>query len=199
MTYKLTPLENDIKNLYLSMGIQRPDQVDMDDIAFKLDIWIHEWKFKSRARSFKGMHSILLDSRISDQEKWQDFGHELCHILNHEGNQINMPPAFLEFQEVKANNFAMHFCVPTFMILDAGIPCTWNQATLFVMETFNVTESFARKRLLHFNNQVIGFEFYEALRRQWRVEENKFTVSYTTTNKDYATSFFRKGYLNGEF
>lgn len=181
------------------MGIQRPDQVDIDDVAFKLDIWIHEWKFKSRARSFKGMHSILLDSRISDQEKWQDFGHELCHILNHEGNQIHMPPAFLEFQEVKANNFAMHFCVPTFMILDAGLPCTWNEATLFVMETFNVTESFARKRLLHFNNQVIGFEYYEALRRQWRVEENKFTVNYTTTNRDYATSFFRKGYLNGEF
>ncbi|MDD9312695.1 ImmA/IrrE family metallo-endopeptidase [Cytobacillus firmus] len=199
MKYQLTPLENDIKNLYLTMGIYRPDQIDLEDIAFKLDIWLHEAKFKSRARSYKGMHTIVIDSRISEPEKWEHFGHEVNHILYHEGNQLNMPSSFRQFQEAKSNNFALHFCIPTFMILDSGLPYTWNEATLYVMETFNVTEPFARKRLLHFNNQVIGFEFYEALRREWSLSENNFKTNYTTTNKDYATSLFRKEYYNGEF
>ncbi|WP_149865378.1 ImmA/IrrE family metallo-endopeptidase [Bacillus zhangzhouensis] len=35
---------------------------------------------------------FLINTRLSPQEQWQDFGHELCHALRHEGNQLIMPP-----------------------------------------------------------------------------------------------------------
>jgi Zn-dependent peptidase ImmA (M78 family) len=164
MGYHLTLLEQQIKNLYHSLGIYRPDQIDLEDIASKLSIWVHVAPFHSKAQKFRGHYSIVLDSRLSEYERWEDFGHELCHVLMHVGNQLKMPKPFKEFQEAKANNFAQHFCVPTFMLLDSGIPCTWNEAVLFIMETYNVSEHFARKRLEHFNNQVIGFEFHKAFR-----------------------------------
>lgn len=171
MKFLLTPLEHDVKKLYSSLGIRRPDQVDMMDIAEKLDIWIHEAPMVSRGRVYEGMASMVLDSRVTRPKQWEHFGHELGHILNHSGNQLDMPSSFREFQESKANNFALHFCVPTFMLLDSGIPFTWGEATLFVMETFNVTEEFARKRLTHFNRQVIGFEFYREFRRRVMANE----------------------------
>lgn len=172
MTYILTPLEEEIKKLYLSMGILRPDQVDLFDIAGKLNVWVHVAKYESRAcEREKGLFSIVLDSRLSEPEQWEDFGHELCHVLMHGGSQLSMPASFREFQEIKAQNFALHFCVPTFMILDSGVPYTWNAAILFVMETFNVTEPFARKRLEHFNKQVIGFEFNRAFQDALKVSQ----------------------------
>src|SRR4051812_7759399 len=127
MNYVLTPLEEEIKKLYISMDIHRPDQVDLWDIAKKLDIWLHIADYESQACERNGLLSIVLDIYKSEAEQWEDFGHELAHILWHGGNQITMPDSFSEFQETKANNFALQFCIPTFMILDSGLPMTWNE------------------------------------------------------------------------
>lgn len=164
MKYVLTPLEEEIKKLYLSMGIKRPDQIDLWDIAGKLDIWLHIADYESQAVERKdGLFSIVLDIYKSESEQWGDFGHELAHILYHAGNQLKMSDVFADYQETKANNFALQFCIPTFMILESGLPSTWNEAILFLMETFNVTENFARKKLIHFERQVVGFQFHKAI------------------------------------
>lgn len=193
MEFQLTSLEQEVKNIYHSKNIYRPDQMDLLDLAYKLDIWLHIAPFESKAICSNELSSIVLDSRKSAQEQWEDFGHELCHVLYHYGNQLHLPECFTEFQEKKANNFALHFCVPTFMILDSGLPPTWNEATLFVMETFNVTEPFARKRLMHFNNQVIGFEFYEALREYLKLSKGQEKPISLFKNKEKYTSLFREG------
>lgn len=52
---------------------------------------------------------------LSSQGQRQGFGHELCHTLRHEGNQLIMPPLFRELQEMHAKRFAYKFCIPTFM------------------------------------------------------------------------------------
>lgn len=163
MEYVLTNLEEKIKKMYLSWGIRRPDQMDMLEIAAKLDIWVHFLDSDSWALEKDGLFSIILNKKKSEPEQWQDFAHELNHVLCHSGNQLNMSDSFAAFQEAKANNFSLHFCVPTFMILESGLPYTWSEALLFVMETFNVTEEFARKKLIHFERQVIGFQFHKAI------------------------------------
>ncbi|OLS39097.1 ImmA/IrrE family metallo-endopeptidase [Bacillus sp. MRMR6] len=164
MNYVLTPLEEEIKTMYLSFGIRRPDQIELYKIAEKLDIWIHIADYESQAiEREEGLFSIVLDIYKSEPEQWDDFGHELAHILYHSGNQLEMTETFSEFQEVKANNFALQFCVPTFMLIDSGLPPTWNEAVLFIMETFNVTQNSAQKKLIHFERQVIGFQFHESI------------------------------------
>ncbi|MBT2722274.1 ImmA/IrrE family metallo-endopeptidase [Bacillus sp. ISL-46] len=163
MNYVLTPLEEEIKKMYLSFGIRRPDQIELFSIANHLDVWVHIADYESQACERDGLLSIVLDIYKSEQEQWEDFGHELAHILWHGGNQLDMSDSFAEFQEVKANNFALQFCVPTFMLLESGLPSTWNEAILYVMETFNVTEHFARKKLIHFERQVVGFQFHQAI------------------------------------
>jgi Zn-dependent peptidase ImmA (M78 family) len=163
MKYVLTPLEEEIENMYLSWGIHQPDQIELFAIADKLDIWIHIADFPSQACERDGLLSIILDIYKSEKEHWEDFGHELAHILFHAGNQLEMPDSLSRFQEVKANNFALQFCVPTFMLLNLVLPPTWNEAVFFIMDTFNVTEDFAQKKLMHFERQILGFQFHRAI------------------------------------
>lgn len=192
MEYQLTPLEQEIKEIYHTLHIYRPEQIDMHDMADKLNVWLHVAPLDSKAVQWKGLKSMIIDSRKTEPELWEDFGHEMGHLKNHAGNQLQIREDMREYQETKANNFALHFCVPTFMILDSGLPCTWSEATYYVMETFNVTEPFARKRLEHFNNQVIGFEFYEALRREWRAM-NKMESIYSPIREGNPLSLTTKG------
>ncbi|HLL60370.1 ImmA/IrrE family metallo-endopeptidase [Bacillus haynesii] len=56
---------------------------------------------------------IILDSRLSPPEQWQEFGHELCHALE---TKLTMSPLSAELQEMQANVFAYKFCVPSFML-----------------------------------------------------------------------------------
>jgi Zn-dependent peptidase ImmA (M78 family) len=172
MNYVLTPLEEEIKKMYFSWGIRNPYQIDLYKIAEKLDVWIHIVDYESQSiERADGLFSVVLDIYKSEPEQWEDFGHELAHILYHAGNQLHMTDSFVEFQEIKANNFALQFCIPSFMILESGLPHSWNEAILFMMETFNVTENFARKKLIHFERQVVGYQFHKAIWEAQKVAE----------------------------
>lgn len=155
--YTFTQLEDYIKNLYSYLSIDNPIDIDMELITRKLGIKLNFWDEGSEASYFRGKFYIYLNKKLLPEEQWQEFGHELCHILTHEGHQSFMPNEFLKYQEIKAENFALQFCVPTFMLLKYGIP--------FVSETFNVTEDFASKRLMHFRNQLHQAKSDEEYRR----------------------------------
>ncbi len=126
----------------------------MLDIAELLRINVHFIEISSRTYE----NEIIIDSRLTTEEQWEDFAHELGHVLFQHGNQIlHINSLFLEYQEWKANNFALHFCVPTFMLqkslikykianIPEGIPLIRNK--------FNVTHEIAEKRLNHFRNQL---------------------------------------------
>lgn len=156
MKYQFTQLEEDIKNLYESLRIFTPSEIDMYYIANEMDVWIHQHHDESTVyKSRNGLYSIFLDERLSPQKQWQDFGHEFCHVLKHVGNQHKLKIMFRQLQENQANNFMYHFCVPTFMLLDLEVNNYMNisEGVEFISNTFNVTHEFAKVRLNHFQNQ----------------------------------------------
>ena len=158
MNYTLTQLEEDIESLYKLLHIQYPYEIDMLSIANDLNIWIHYCDKESDIfkNPLNGLYSIFIDERLSVQEQWQDFGHELAHAIKHVGNQDEMRFMFRTLQENQANSFMYHFCIPTFMLLNLNI-CNYSNiedGVPFVSKTFNVTEDFARERLQMFQRQM---------------------------------------------
>ncbi|MDF2534382.1 MAG: Phage-like element protein xkdA [Bacillales bacterium] len=157
MEYTYTQLEDFIKQLYKRLSISDPIEINMMEIADNLNIKLHFYDDGSTAICRKSVFHIFINERLTVQEKWQDFGHELCHVLRHEGSQNGMVKPFLYLQENQAENFMYYFCVPTFMLLNfkissfldvkAGIP--------FVVQNFNVTETFAEERLKRFKRQLL--------------------------------------------
>ncbi|MEH7122074.1 ImmA/IrrE family metallo-endopeptidase [Bacillus sp. JJ1773] len=157
MNYIMTLLEENIQRIYKQVEILSPTEIDMYHIADGLDIWIHHHEEESKATKFKGQYYILLNDQLSPQEEWQDFAHELGHVVRHVGNQHKMNKPFRRMQESQSNNFMYHFCVPTFMLLEYEISNFENidEGSVFVSNVFNVTEEFAKKRLIRFHNQVL--------------------------------------------
>ncbi|MDQ0228453.1 ImmA/IrrE family metallo-endopeptidase [Metabacillus niabensis] len=157
MEYRMTQLEENIKEIYSGLGISSPYEIDPYHIANEYNVWIYFHKDESEVfKRTNGLYSLYLDERLSPQEQWQDFGHEFGHVVKHVGNQSRLHKPFRKLQENQANNFMFHFCVPTFMLLNYEISNYLNikDGIKFISETFKVTEKFAKKRLIHFQNQI---------------------------------------------
>lgn len=154
--YQSTPLEDWITQLYRHLNISEPHQIDMTNIAAKLNVWIYFRDTRSQAVDINGNCSMVIDRRLSPPEQWQDFGHELCHLLRQAGNQMYLPESFVRYQETKADYFALEFCVPSFMLVDVSLPQTRREAIDYVAEAFNVTHRFAQRRLVQIENRMLG-------------------------------------------
>ncbi|RKN85889.1 ImmA/IrrE family metallo-endopeptidase [Paenibacillus ginsengarvi] len=169
--YQSTPLEQSIEQLYRALSVREPHQLDAEAIAEGLGIWLHYAPYTSRAIDRAGLQSIVLDNRLSRQEQWQDFGHELCHLLHHAGNQLTMGESFIRFQETKAGNFAYLFCIPTFMLLAAELPRLESEAIAAISSLFGVTPEFAKERLRRHHRQVTSNRIAEQLTAYFHAEQ----------------------------
>lgn len=155
MRYSYNLLEEYIKKMYKSIGIHHPHQLDMEDIASRLGMGL----IYMPVNSFNVEKTIILDVRKNDSELWQDFAHELCHALVHVGNQNIMPPPFRLYQEWKADSFAYHACIPTFMLDGMDLPTNERKAVWTIQETFHVEREFAEKRLHQYVNNCKQFYY----------------------------------------
>lgn len=144
-----THLEDYIKSLYTSIGITKSEQLGIRSVGAKMRLKV----IFAPLNSFTN-EVICIDTRLSEQEQWQQFGHELCHVLWHCGNQFAIPLSFREYQEWKANNFAYHFCVPTFMLDEMKLDREYYKAIYQIQKAFNVDENFAKKRLDYYNSKT---------------------------------------------
>ncbi len=148
-------LEDFIINLYHTIGIMEPKQLDMYTIAERLGISITYRKSNYRLGS-----EVILSPGNTKQKEWQLFGHEVGHVLRHSGQQLGMHWLFIELQEFQANHFSYHFCVPTFMLRKLELPFSKRQATYQVAKTFNVEYGFASKRLGMFESKMVQELYY---------------------------------------
>lgn len=158
MNFVYSHLEDYIYNLYTSIGITNPKQLDPRIIAPLLGITLIYLPYDSTNTG----SVIFLDSRLSKEEQWQEFGHESCHATLHSGNQAKSNHLFREYQEWKANSFALHFCVPTFMLKQVKLPKNKELAIIKICLLFNVEYDFAEKRLEHYLNNHFP-EYYEPI------------------------------------
>ena len=152
-----TTLEDFVEELYMDIGIVKAKEIDMFAIASYLGIKLKFWDETSEAiEDEDGVFWILINEELGPKEQWQDFAHELCHVLQHEGYQLNMITDFIRYQEIKADNFMYNFCVPTFMLEEYKIANYYNieDGVSIVAKDFNVTEEFSRKRLIQFRNKI---------------------------------------------
>lgn len=135
--------EDYVNKMYQSIGIYQPHQIDLEVIASRLKTEV----LLLPSDPLRLDNLIILDSRTSKAQQWQDFGHELCHVLWALGNQIDMPIPWEVYQESKANNFAQYACIPPFMLQQMALPIHERDGILLLQETFNVEWEFAEKRL----------------------------------------------------
>lgn len=152
--YYLSHLEDFIKDFYTKLEINSPQQLQFQEISRKLRIRVYYWPKTSQALFLDGYAYIFLYDQQNDQQLWQDFNHELGHVLFHVGNQFNMSEKFREYQEFKANQFMYHACVPSFMLNQLKIKDNTYETIEMIQELFCVEANFAKKRLEQYLNNL---------------------------------------------
>ena len=158
--YRYSHLEDYIQELYFEWNIKVPEQLNKYVIADQSNVGIYLTSSTSEAFSWDGRYYIFINRDLDNQQRWQDFGHELCHVLRHSGNQRHMSSLFRELQEWQADNFMYHFCVPTFMLRKIHLPHDQFEAIRLISETFNVEYNFAIKRLEMYNRKDVDKMIY---------------------------------------
>lgn len=147
-------IEEYIENFLNSIGIYHPHQLNVETISNRLGIVIHYIPYGSMLLN----GHMFLDSRLSKAEQWHDFAHELCHAKWHEGDQALIHALMREYQEYKAENFAKHLCIPSFMLDKMSLPNHENEVVWFIIENFGVSKSLAKKRMdQYFRNSLSAF------------------------------------------
>ncbi|WP_411802274.1 ImmA/IrrE family metallo-endopeptidase [Bacillus haynesii] len=166
MMYTNSHLEDWIENFYRKINITSPEQINFEYIAEMLGIRVYLKPVPSFSFKYYGKYRMVLDERKNRKEQWNDFAHELCHVLKHYGNQFIMNKMFRELQEFQANNFMYHFCIPTFMLSKISLPRLQSEAIKLIGDTFKVTYPFAAKRLEMYWRKQFSFACYEACVKQ---------------------------------
>lgn len=169
--YQYSYLEEYIIDLYKKIGISRPKQLKLENVAKRLDIIVYTFGWPSEAVYANGRQYIYLNRNLTPEQKWQEFAHELGHILRHAGHQRKLHPLFVELQERQADNFALHFCIPTFMLQRIRLPPEKKEAIHLIADTFNVECDFAEKRLDRYQQKLYAGGF--------RIEEKQNQINFT--------------------
>ncbi|MFC5591714.1 ImmA/IrrE family metallo-endopeptidase [Sporosarcina soli] len=147
----LTFLEEKILSIYHSLNITEPGFYNSKELinsfSEKFGIKTYYFDESSEANNLGGEYRIFLNVNQNPQKIWQDFAHELGHIIRHDGCQCSMGIPFREFQEWQAESFAFHFCVPTFMLDLLELPQLRCEAVELIARLFNVETTFADVRL----------------------------------------------------
>lgn len=139
-----------IKKLYHSLNVFYSYQLTICNISDKLNLPIIYWPYSSEITLYKDNYKVFINEKLNDQQRWQDFGHEVGHHL-HEGSQSNMHNLFLNYQECQAKYFSYHFCVPTFMLESLK-----EVNVDVIVNKFNVEYDFAFKRLEMYQNKILS-------------------------------------------
>lgn len=174
--YTLTPLEQWIEDLYKQHNFMKPSELTIIDVASRLNIWTYFLDSGSQAIERNGLYSICVDRRLSRAEQWEDFLHELCHVLRHSGNQIHMPNTYTEMQEIEANNFVLYASLPYYMIKELSLPNLNNEAIDLLIETFGVTHILAQRRLEQIQRRVLQGTFDYEVKCYTVRQQRKFTA-----------------------
>ncbi|MFB1100849.1 ImmA/IrrE family metallo-endopeptidase [Terribacillus sp. JSM ZJ617] len=153
-TYSYSYMESNVQRIYEEMGISSPDMIDRYLIAKKLGIHLLEWEFASQAVKTRKRKLILLDEELSEIQKQADFFHELAHLLHHAGTQQNLSKSMYQYQENKAELFALHCLMPTFILIRDKLPPDENSAAFYICENYRVCDAHARKRYRMFLEKI---------------------------------------------
>lgn len=142
--------EQFILTFYQSINVFEPMHLSLNKITSALNIKLIYWSHTSAIAELKGRYCLFINKALNKCRQWQEFGHEIYHYLYDHVVYDRLHECYAGYGESKADYFAYHFCVPTFMLknlkeVNANV----------VANTFNVEFDFALRRLEMYQSKMI--------------------------------------------
>ncbi|MBP3040557.1 ImmA/IrrE family metallo-endopeptidase [Bacillaceae bacterium Marseille-Q3522] len=146
--YRPFSLDEWVSKLFIKMGINKPEDICIQTIAKKLNIYLLFSSKRSYSRVIGNFKLININNKLSAKKKREVFFHELCHVIRHEGFQYKgMTEAFRELQERDACHFIRYAAIPYHMLKYID----WSSPTLIgdMANSFSISEEICKYRVNH--------------------------------------------------
>ena len=151
--------ERYVKRFYTAIGIVSPSQLNIKEIAAILCLDVRYWEYSSEVARYKNRYKMFINEKQNEMKQWQDFGHEMYHYCHDHVSYDLLHESYSAYGESKADYFAYHFCVPTFMLLQ------FKEVSIDVIANkFNVEYDFALRRFEMHNNKLMDRRVKHAVR-----------------------------------
>jgi Zn-dependent peptidase ImmA (M78 family) len=193
--YKKTHLEDFVEQLYTQNDILLPEDITIDKLSRKLKIKVEYVRVDSFSLHTNSKLLILLDERKSPQGKREDFLHELCHLMRHEGNQLVLSEPFVKYQEDDTVQFQLYSLMPFNMIEQIKLSPDHGQAIKQISYTFSVSMEQASKRY----EQILRREFEGAMNAEVAatLQPRKEVKTVTNDEVEFAVYYDPSGTTDG--
>jgi Zn-dependent peptidase ImmA (M78 family) len=146
--YQMTALEKWAEDLYSRLNLRQPSQITIENIAERLNIWVHYLDVRSKAvEASAGMYSMFIDNRLPAAMQRLEFLHALCHLLRHSGKHTLMPERFTQEQEDESDRFILYAAMPYSMIVRMPLPEQRGEAVRYLAAAFQVPMELAVQRI----------------------------------------------------
>lgn len=143
--YKPTETELLICDLYQTLDINHPHEIDIEQIAALWGADVIYYEGKPDAYWNEDGSVIFLNKNDPVRKQKSDFFHELSHIVKHEGDQDELPGLFVDLQETQAWHFALIASMP-YYLLPIPLDQTWHEYIGLLADEFNVPNEMAADR-----------------------------------------------------
>ncbi|MBW7651343.1 ImmA/IrrE family metallo-endopeptidase [Anoxybacillus sp. ST4] len=156
--YLPSQLEKYVSELYKSIGIIQPYDLDEKTIAEKLDIYVVYTKFRSFCELSDDCKLIFLNDslKFDDLKRREVFFHELGHLLRHCGDQTKLPASFRYLQESQAKRFTAFAAIPHHMLTYIDFTQKRDFIIYEMQETFRITTQVCMERLDYIQNKILN-------------------------------------------
>jgi Zn-dependent peptidase ImmA (M78 family) len=127
-----------------------PADIDLCALAEKMRVSVRFEPVVSHTLTHHRTKSVVIDSRLDRPAQRVDLAHELCHLVAHEGNQMQLPVSMVAFQEEQCKRMALYLLCPTSYLeryLDAYLTRSKREICMAIADCFDVPILFAHERL----------------------------------------------------
>lgn len=153
--YRPTLFEKRVSDIFIREGILKLGDLSEENIAEVFGINYRRGDFPTFIFRNYCIRLLRIHKEGSAKKQREIFFHELCHLLVHYGNQLDMPDMFRRYQEWDAKRFVLYASIPYHMLKEVN-----PYGSIFEMsETFMIPKSVCIKRMMRIKNQLLDRRF----------------------------------------
>ena len=89
--YQFSFLEKEVSDLYSTYGINTPSDLTIENISIALNINVYFRELSAKLIIDDKEVYIILDSRQPKRKQYEDFYHELAHLLLSHSTAVTLP------------------------------------------------------------------------------------------------------------
>jgi Zn-dependent peptidase ImmA (M78 family) len=165
-------LEDRANQILDALKIQSPEQLNLRKIARYFKFPVHFRPENSSAQRFGDNYLIIVDSRLTLEERREKLAEEICHCLLPMGNQLLQKEQETNKQENLALRMAAYLLIPRRSLLTLHIPDDETMAIEYLSHVFKVSPFMIRYR-------------FELDHKQWLVYRQNENDTYQVSSNFY--------------